>query len=116
MAQARSDQVAPRHPSPQGQEGGVRALVITVIVIGLFLYAVRVILLPFVIAAIAAYICNPFVNALARRTRLPRPLFAVAAFIVLVAAVGLLMLAVAPSRTSSTPGSATARSSCSGIP
>jgi predicted PurR-regulated permease PerM len=56
------------------------------IIVAAFLYAVRWALLPFVIAALGAYICTPLVDGFANRTRLPRVLFACAVFTVLLAA------------------------------
>jgi predicted PurR-regulated permease PerM len=52
--------------------------------IALFVYLIRFILLPFVIAGIVAYICTPLVDRLAARTRLPRPLLAVLSFVILI--------------------------------
>src|SRR5262249_57111112 len=51
-----------------------------------FLYAARWALLPFVLAAVVAYICTPLVQWLANRTRLPRLLFVCAIVIALLAA------------------------------
>ncbi len=51
-----------------------KAIIVSIIVVLLliFLFLVRSILAPFVSAAIAAYLLNPVVNWISRRTRLPR--------------------------------------------
>jgi predicted PurR-regulated permease PerM len=61
---------------------------IVVVVVGLFafLYFVRDILLPFVVAAIVAFVATPLVDRLAARTRAPRWVYALG---VLVAILGL---------------------------
>jgi predicted PurR-regulated permease PerM len=63
----------------------------------LFFYEIGVILLPFVISAIIAFICTPVVEWLNRRARFPRILASAVIFIV-VAAIGALIgfLAVPP--------------------
>jgi predicted PurR-regulated permease PerM len=66
----------------------VRAVVVTLAALALFVYLVGFIVLPFVIAGIIAYICTPLLDWLARRTGLPRPLFAVVLFLLLVGLVG----------------------------
>jgi predicted PurR-regulated permease PerM len=60
--------------------GGILA-VVTIVV---FLYLIRVILLPFVIAGIIAYVCTPLVDRIARHGRMPR-----------IAAVSLVFLTLA---------------------
>ena len=80
---------------PKGKENGdsatasrdiaeVRAVVVTFVALALFVYLVGFIVLPFVIAGIIAYICTPLLDWLAGRTGLPRPLFAVLLFLLLV--------------------------------
>ncbi|HTT02874.1 MAG TPA: AI-2E family transporter [Steroidobacteraceae bacterium] len=59
---------------------GVAVLATTVI----FLYAVRRILLPFVLAGIVAYLCTPLIDWLAARMRGPRWLFAGAVLLLLI--------------------------------
>src|SRR5436305_8553077 len=59
------------------------ATTVVLVVIVLFLYGIRPILLPFVLAGAAAYACTPVVNWLTARTRLPRVLWAIAVFCVL---------------------------------
>jgi predicted PurR-regulated permease PerM len=63
--------------------GEARAILIGAIVLAIFLYFIKLILLPFILAAIAAYICTPLVDWAARRTGWPRLLFAIALFVVL---------------------------------
>jgi predicted PurR-regulated permease PerM len=67
----------------------IRAVVLTVAAVALFVYLIRFILLPFVVAGVVAYICTPLVDWLTRRTRLPRALIAVLVFLILIGVVGL---------------------------
>lgn len=55
----------------------------------LFFYEIGVILLPFVISAIVAFICTPVVEWLNRRARFPRVLASAVVFVVLAALGGL---------------------------
>jgi predicted PurR-regulated permease PerM len=71
--------------------GEARAVAFAAVGIALFVYLIRFILLPFVVAGVLAYICTPLVDWLAARTRLPRPLLAVLTFLVLVGLVGLFV-------------------------
>jgi len=61
-----------------------RAVVVTFVALALFVYLVGLIVLPFVIAGIIAYICTPLLDWLARRTRLPRALLAALLFVLLI--------------------------------
>jgi predicted PurR-regulated permease PerM len=63
--------------------GEVRAILIGAVVLAIFLYWIKLILLPFVLAGIIAYICTPILDWAAGRTRWPRLLLAVALFVVL---------------------------------
>jgi predicted PurR-regulated permease PerM len=82
-----------RHP----ENGGAGAMMLVLAAALIFLYLVRWILLPFVIAGVLAYICTSPISWLAARARLPRPLFAVAVFAVVLAVPGMLaFLAVPP--------------------
>ena len=63
--------------------GETRLVLFTAGAIALFLYLIRTILLPFVLAAVVAYICTPPLDWLAKRTRLPRLLMAVLLFLIL---------------------------------
>jgi len=60
-----------------------RAVLLAIIAITLFLYSIQIILLPFVLAGIVAYVCTPLIDALTKRTGLPRIIFAVLTFVVL---------------------------------
>jgi predicted PurR-regulated permease PerM len=77
--------------------GEARAIMIGAVVLTIFLYFIRLILLPFVLAAIIAYICTPFLDWAANRTKWPRLLFAVALFLVLFG-LGALLIGFAAQR------------------
>ena len=59
--------------------------------IAVFLYFIKAILLPFLLAAIIAYICTPLLDRLAQRTRWPRLLFAIAAFLIILGIAGSVL-------------------------
>jgi predicted PurR-regulated permease PerM len=95
-------------PDPKGREirraekGGatasryppeLRPVIVALVAIAVFAYLIRFILLPFVIAGVIAYICTPLLDWLARRTRLPRALFAVLLFLLLLGAAALTVAA-----------------------
>jgi len=63
--------------------GETRAVVLAASAIAVFLYFIKAILLPFLLAAIVAYICTPALDWLAKRTRWPRLLFAIATFLII---------------------------------
>ncbi|MGB7097497.1 MAG: AI-2E family transporter [Xanthobacteraceae bacterium] len=63
--------------------GETRAIMIGAVILAIFLYFIKLILLPFVLAGIVAYICTPILDWAAKRTGWPRLLFAVALFLVL---------------------------------
>jgi predicted PurR-regulated permease PerM len=67
-----------------------RSVMIGAILLTVFLYWIKLILLPFVLAAIVAYICTPLLDWAARRTRWPRLLLAIVLFLVL----GVIIVAV----------------------
>ncbi|MGH6674905.1 MAG: AI-2E family transporter [Xanthobacteraceae bacterium] len=69
--------------------GEVRAVLMSAAALAIFLYFIKLILLPFVLAAILAYICAPALDWLAKHTRWPRLLFAVVFFLALLGAGGL---------------------------
>src|SRR5262249_37922908 len=48
---------------------------LALVLLAVFLYAVRWALLPFVVSAVGAYLCTPLIERLARHTRLPRLVF-----------------------------------------
>lgn len=62
-----------------------------------FLYAVRPILLPFVVGAIVAFVCAPLIDWLCRRTGLPRVFWAILTLVVLLAVAGLGVFLAGPS-------------------
>jgi predicted PurR-regulated permease PerM len=69
--------------------GDARAVMLAAAGLTVFLYFIKLILLPFVLSAILAYICTPAVDWLAKRTRWPRLLFAVLFFLGILAIAGL---------------------------
>jgi predicted PurR-regulated permease PerM len=70
--------------------GETRAVMIGAILLVVFLYWIKLILLPFVLAAIVAYICTPLLDWATARTRWPRLLLAIVLFLVL----GVISVAV----------------------
>ncbi len=72
-------------------------MLVASIAVFLFLYKISIILLPFVISAIVAFICTPIVHWLDRRAHVPR-IFASAIVFAALAALGALIgiLAVPP--------------------
>jgi predicted PurR-regulated permease PerM len=77
--------------------GEARAIMIGAVVLTIFLYFIKLILLPFVLAGIVAYICTPALDWAARRTQWPRLLFAVALFLLLLG-VAAAVIALAAQR------------------
>jgi len=63
--------------------GETRAIMIGAVVLAIFLYFIKLILLPFVLAGIVAYILTPVLDWAAKRSGLPRVLLAVALFLLL---------------------------------
>ncbi len=90
--EARSEREAPQAQLPAARRGarGPSAAVTIVVVVAVFLYLVRRILLPFVVAGIVAYVCTPLIDWLAARVRLPRWVFALAVVLVLMAFAALV--------------------------
>ncbi len=85
-AKKRSDEEAPRENqnAPQALDSGeARAVMLAAAGLIVFLYFIKLILLPFVIPAILAYICTPILDWLAKRTHWPRLLFAVVFFLLI---------------------------------
>ena len=72
--------------------GETRAVILSAAALTIFLYFIKLILLPFVLPAILAYICTPALDWLAKRTRLPRLLFAVTFFLAILAAGALFVI------------------------
>ncbi len=81
---------APTRAAGPLDSGETRAVMIGAILLAVFLYWIKLILLPFVLAAIVAYICTPLLDWAARRTRWPRLLLAIVLFLVL----GVIIVAV----------------------
>jgi Predicted permease len=93
-AKRRNEEARPaeRNRVPRALESGeTRAIMLAAAFLFVFLYFIRLILLPFVLAAIVAYICTPLLDWAARRTRWPRLLFAIALFALLLGAAGLVV-------------------------
>jgi predicted PurR-regulated permease PerM len=86
MKAGRSDQERPleraRLAGPL-DSGEIRAILIGAVVLAIFLYLIKLILLPFVLASIIAYIFTPALDWAAKRTGWPRVLFAVVLFLAL---------------------------------
>lgn len=88
----------PHEPPPLRGAGSEReaapsaAAFFVLIGIVVFLYFVRSILLPFVVGGIVAFVCAPLIDGLARRSRLPRWLPALAVLIALIGTVALIAL------------------------
>ena len=90
----RTRQPSPDNSPPGATHGRVDRfsnLTTITVIVGLivFLYFVKDILLPFVVAAIVAFVATPLVDVLAARTRVPRSVYALG---VLFAIVGLAAL------------------------
>lgn len=68
---------------------GIKTAIVSgaVVLVLWFLFAERAILTPFVLAAMFAYVCNPLVNLLYRRAKLPRTLAIVVIYLVMLGAV-----------------------------
>jgi predicted PurR-regulated permease PerM len=73
------------------------AAILLVVLAALLINQLQWVLLPFVIAGLVAYICAPAIEWFAERTRLPRALFAVAAFLALLVFASLLAMLGMPS-------------------
>ena len=90
---------AERNRVPRALDSGeTRAIMLAAAFLFVFLYFIRLILLPFVLAAIVAYICTPLLDWAARRTRWPRLLFAIALFVLLLGVAGLVVTFAARTR------------------
>ena len=98
---SRPRQLPTRPPDDGNQripEMSGRGAILALILLFVFLYAVRWALLPFVLAAVGAYICAPMVQWLANRTGLPRLLFVCATVIALLAAGAAIAALGGPAR------------------
>ena len=87
----------PEHAGRRLDPGETRAVILAAAALSVFLYLIKLILLPFVLPAILAYICTPAVDWLAKRTRWPRLLFAVL-FFVAILGIGTLFAVFAAKR------------------
>jgi predicted PurR-regulated permease PerM len=74
-----------------------RAVMLAAAALAIFLYFIKLILLPFLLPAVLAYLCTPVLDRLAARTRWPRWLFAVLFFLVFLG-IGALFLDFAGTR------------------
>ena len=72
--------------------GETRAIMIGAVVLTIFLYFIKLILLPFVLAGIVAYILTPVLDWAAKRTGLPRVLLAVVLFLLLFGVTALMLV------------------------
>ena len=93
-AKRRNEEARPaeRNRVPRALDSGeTRAIMLAAAFLFVFLYFIRLILLPFVLAAIVAYVCTPLLDWAARRTRWPRLLFAIALFVLLLGVPGLVV-------------------------
>ncbi|HML07873.1 MAG TPA: AI-2E family transporter [Xanthobacteraceae bacterium] len=84
--------------------GETRAIMLAAAALVIFLYFIKFILLPFVLAGIIAYIFTPLLDWAAEKTRWPRLLFAVAAFLVLLGIGGFVLIFAGERLTTETLG------------
>jgi predicted PurR-regulated permease PerM len=68
----------------------LRTTVLVLAALAVFLYLIKPILMPFIVAGITAYVCSPLLDWLAGRTKLPRALFATLLFLLMLGTVGLI--------------------------
>lgn len=91
----------PLVPRVEGQEPVERAsgrtIIAVVFLVIVFVYFIRSILFPFVIAGAIAFVCTPLIEKMCRRTRMPRTAAAAIIFFVLVAIFGFLGWLAVPS-------------------
>ncbi len=79
-----------RQPSaPRLDADEARAVILAAAALAIFLYFIKLILLPFILPAILAYICTPAIDWLTKRTRWPRLVFAIGFFLVIIG-IGIL--------------------------
>ena len=85
-----------RNQRPVNRASG-RAITAVIFAVVVFVYLIRAILFPFVIAGAVAFVCTPLIEWMCRRTRLPRTPAAAIVFVVLVAVFGGLGYLALPS-------------------
>ncbi len=88
----RRPESAAERSSPLTPPRSLTPLVVAIAAAALLLHRLQTILLPFVIAAVTAYVCTPFIDRLRARTRLPRWLVALAVLMLLMGAAALVGL------------------------
>lgn len=71
-------------------------IAVSVVLGALFLYAIQPLFRPLIIAALIAYVLNPVVDFMDRRTRLPRLVVVSSTFIVVLVAFGVVVITVVP--------------------
>lgn len=94
-AKTASKEARPIDRSPAAaplDSGETRAVIQAAAGLVIFVYFIKFILLPFVLAAIVGYICTPLIDWLAARTRWPRVLFAVVLFLLIGGAAALALI------------------------
>jgi predicted PurR-regulated permease PerM len=80
-------------------------VIFVLIVITLLLYELQIILLPFLISGVVAYICTPLVSWLASRTGFSRAFFSVVVFVAILSLIALVgFLALPPLQRGITSG------------
>ena len=79
-------------PTAPIDSGETRAIMLAAAALTIFLYLIRLVVLPFILAGIVAYICTPLLDWLARRTGWPRLLFAVLVFLLIVGIGGVAVI------------------------
>jgi predicted PurR-regulated permease PerM len=72
--------------------GEARAIMIGAVVLTIFLYLIKLILLPFVLAGIFAYIFTPLLDWATKRTQWPRLVFSIGLFLILLAVTVLVLV------------------------
>jgi predicted PurR-regulated permease PerM len=102
MKAARRKDEDERHAANRGERRLIdleeaRAVILAAAALAVFLYFIKLILLPFLLPAVLAYLCTPLLDRLAARTRWPRLLFAVLFFLFFLG-IGALFLDFAGSR------------------
>lgn len=85
-----------RDQKPINRASG-RAIVAVIFAVVVFVYLIRTILFPFVIAAAVAFVCTPLIERMDRHTRMPRTAAAALVFAILVAIFALLGWLAVPS-------------------